>query len=53
MIALIQATPDAPAPAEPNTTPVRIGALVLLVIIVVIIIMRRKRKKKQRVQDDF
>ncbi len=52
MIALIQATPDAPPAAGPDTTPVRIGALVLLVIIVVIIIMRRKKKKKS-VPEDF
>ncbi|HEY6391951.1 MAG TPA: GGIII-like transmembrane region-containing protein [Bryobacteraceae bacterium] len=52
MIALIQATPDAPASQEPNTTPVRIGALVLLVIIIAIIIMRRKKKKK-KLEEDF
>ena len=52
MIALIQATPDAPASPGPDTTPVRIGALVLLVIIIAIIIMRRMKKKK-KVDEDF
>ena len=52
MIALIQATPEAPASQAPDTTPVRIGALVLLAIIVAIIIMRRKKKKKN-VEEDF
>ena len=52
MIALIQATPDAPVSQGPDTTPVRIGALVLLVIIIAIIIMRR-RKKKKKVEEDF
>ena len=50
MIALIQASPEAPA-SQPDTTLVRIGALVLLVLIVAIIIMRRKKKKK--VEDEF
>ena len=52
MIALIQATPEAPASQSPDTTPVRIGAAVLLVIIIAIIIMRRKKKKKS-VEEDF
>ena len=39
------------APSQPNTMPVRIGALILLVVIVAIIIMRRKKKKK--VEDEF
>lgn len=52
MIALIQANPEAPPAQEPNTMPVRIGALVLLVIIVAIIIMRRKKKKKTT-EDEF
>jgi len=52
VIALIQASPDAPASQSPDTTPVRIGALVLLVIIIAVIIMRRKKKKKN-VEEDF
>ncbi len=52
MIALIQASPDAPASQSPDTTPVRVGALVLLVIIIAVIIMRRKKKKK-KVEEDF
>ena len=51
MIALIQNAPEAPAQG-PDTTPVRIGALVLLVVIVAIIILRRKKKKKN-VEDEF
>ena len=51
MLALIQAAPEAPAQAQPDTTAVRVGALILLIIIVAIIIVRRKKKKK--VQDDF
>jgi hypothetical protein len=52
VIALIQATPEAPASQGPDTTPVRIGALVLLVIIIAIIIVRR-RKKKKKVEEEF
>ena len=52
MIALIQATPEAPASQSPDTTPVRIGALVLLVILIAVLIMRRKKKKK-KVEEDF
>ena len=37
---------------QPNTLPIRIGALILLVIIVAIIILRRK-KKKNKVEDEF
>ena len=51
VIALIQNAPDAPS-TGPDTTPIRIGALVLLVVIVAIIIMRRKKKKKN-VEDEF
>lgn len=47
LLAFLQET----APQEPNTLPVRIGALVLLVVIVAIIILRRKKKKK--VEDEF
>lgn len=50
MFALIQASPETPS-GQPDTTVVRVGALVLLVIIVAIIIMRRKKKKK--VEDEF
>lgn len=51
MIALIQATPETPAP-QPDTTPVKIGASVLLVIVVAIIILRRMKKKK-KVEEEF
>ena len=37
---------------QPNTMPLRIGALVALVVIVVVIILRRK-KKKSKVEDEF
>ena len=37
---------------QPNTMPLRIGALVALVVIVAIIILRRKKKKKN-VEDEF
>ena len=37
---------------QPNTLPLRIGALVGIVIIVAIIILRRK-KKKTKVEDEF
>ena len=47
LLAFLQET----APQQPNTLPVRIGALVLLVVIVAIIILRRKKKKK--VEDEF
>jgi hypothetical protein len=50
VFALIQASPETPS-GQPDTTVVRVGALVLLVIIVAIIIMRRKKKKK--VEDEF
>ena len=51
MFALIQANPEQPAGNQPDTTLVRVGALVLLLVIVVIIIMRRKKKKKA--EDEF
>lgn len=50
MFALIQASPETPG-SQPDTTLVRVGALVLLVVIIAIIIMRRKKKKK--VEDEF
>ena len=51
MFALIQANPEQPASGQPDTTVVRVGALVLLLVIVAVIILRRKKKKK--VEDDF
>jgi hypothetical protein len=50
VFALIQASPE-PSGGQPDTTAIRVGALVLLVVIVAIIIMRRKKKKK--VEDEF
>ena len=37
---------------QPNTMPIRIGALIGIIIIVAIIFMRRK-KKKTKVEDEF
>jgi len=52
MFALIQASPDAPATQQPDTTAVRLGALVLLLLVLAIIIFRRMKKKK-KVDDEF
>lgn len=52
MLALIQASPETPAAQQPDTTPVRVGALVLLILVVAVIVLRRMKKKK-KVEDEF